>query len=448
MMVFFMENNNNMTDRSIFDEQDLSKFTDSYASFNRIINSLQRKYIDLQGEFSNQNDELATSNKRLVELTKNNIAVTEFLNNLLSSITAGVIAVNNKGIITHFNPAASAIFELPINDPIGKKYGEIIPSGMPDKVNAITTLQNEHEVDSVEKKIELIDGGTIYLSVSTALIRDTENNIVGAAEVFQDLTKIKKMEVELARLNTLAALGEMAATIAHEVRNPLAAIAGFASLLERDMNIEDPKRKLIEKIKKGTDNLNHTVETLLNYTRYDEINKVDVDYYEFVQATIEQFKNDNPTRLENVHFNLGKTEKKGFNIKIDKMLYRQIFFNVFANAIEAFESNGTINISINKLPRLTALTKYSGKLMLGMHETILETNITDDGPGIPEDKMDKIFAPFFTTKSNGNGLGLAVAWKIIKAHGGEIVVDKNATQGAVFHLLMPIRINSVNGVSK
>jgi PAS domain S-box-containing protein len=443
-----MEKNNNITDRSIFDEQDLSKFTDSYASFNRIINSLQRKYIDLQGEFSNQNDELASSNKRLVELTKNNIAVTEFLNNLLSSITAGVIAVNNKGIITHFNPAASTIFGFPVKEPIGKKYGEIIPSGSPDNVSAITTLQSENEVDSIEKKIELIDGGTVYLSVSTALIRDTENNVVGAAEVFQDLTKIKKMEAELARLNTLAALGEMAATIAHEVRNPLAAIAGFASLLERDMKIEDPKRKLIEKIKKGTDNLNHTVETLLNYTRFDEINRVDVDYFDFVQSTIEQYKNDNPDRLDNISFNLAVPEIQNLCIKIDKMLFRQIFFNIFTNAIEAFSDRGNIDIVINKLPRLTALTKYSGKLMLGMHETILETNITDNGPGISEDKVDKIFAPFFTTKSSGNGLGLAVAWKIIKAHGGEIVVDKNITQGAAFHLLMPTRINSVNGVNK
>jgi len=443
-----MDKNNNIKDRSIFDEQDLSKFTDSYASFNRIINSLQRKYIDLQGEFSNQNEELASSNKRLVELTKNNIAVTEFLNNLLTSITAGVIAVNNEGIITHFNPAASAIFGLSVSEPIGKKYGDIIPSGIPNNINAISTLKNEHEIDSVEKKIELFGGGAIYLSVSTALIRDTENNIVGAAEVFQDLTKIKKMELELARLNTLAALGEMAATIAHEVRNPLAAIAGFASLLERDMNIEDPKRKLIEKIKKGTDNLNHTVETLLNYTRFDEINKVEVNYIEFVKSTIEQFKNDHPDRLDDVQFNLKSNENQDLIIKIDKMLFRQIFFNIFANAIEAFNDRGVIDITINKLPRLTSLTKYSGKLILGMHETILETSISDDGPGISEDKINKIFAPFFTTKASGNGLGLAVAWKIIKAHGGEIVVDQNIEQGAVFHLLMPTRVNNENGAIK
>lgn len=443
-----MDKNNNNSDRSIFDEQDLSKFTDSYASFNRIINSLQRKYIDLQGEFSTQNEELASSNKRLVELTKNNIAVTEFLNNLLTSITAGVIAVNNEGVITHFNPAASTIFGISTTEPIGKMYSDIIPSGVPDNISAVSTLQSEYEFDSIEKKIELGNGGIIYISVSTALIRDTENNIVGAAEVFQDLTKIKKMESELTRLNTLAALGEMAATIAHEVRNPLAAIAGFASLLERDMNIEDPKRKLIEKIKKGTDNLNHTVETLLNYTRFDELNRVDVDYYDFVKTTIDQFKNDNPGKLDKFRINFEPSKKQDISLKIDKMLFRQIFFNIFSNSVEVINDNGEINISINILPRLTALTKYSGKLILGMHETILETSISDNGPGISEDKIDKIFAPFFTTKSSGNGLGLAVAWKIIKAHGGEIVVEKEVKQGAVFHLLMPTRINSKNGAMK
>lgn len=439
-----MNKNDKVFDTDIPVEDDISRFTDSYASFNRIMNSLQRKYIELQDEFSVQNDQLASANKRLVQLSKNNIAVTEFLNNLLCSITAGVIAVNTKGIITQFNPAASAIFGIPLKEPLGVRYESIIPAGNPENCNAMYTLRHRTEVDSVEKKVELADGGEVYISLSTALISDSEGNIVGAAEVFQDLTKIKKMEIELARLNTLAALGEMAATIAHEVRNPLAAIAGFASLLERDMNVDDPKLRLIEKIKQGTDNLNSTVETLLNYTRFEELNKKYTDFIEFVNIAVTQFKNDNIHNMAEVKINVDHTHIKEskLNIEIDSMLFRQIFFNIFINAIDAFDMNGEINICIKKLPRQKAIADYGDKLMLGIHETIVQTTISDNGSGIPEDKIDKIFAPFYTTKASGNGLGLAVAWKIIKAHGGEIYASNLKDSGAAFSILMPVRIKS------
>ncbi|MFQ5452639.1 MAG: PAS domain-containing protein, partial [Candidatus Zixiibacteriota bacterium] len=230
-----MDENNKAIITSANETDELAKFTDSYASFNRIINSLQRKYIELKQEFTAQNEMLVEANKKLVELTKLNINVTEFLNGIINSISAGVIAVDQCGRITHFNPAASIILGIPGKEPLEKQYRDFIPIGEPADANALRAAETGKEFNSIEKKVELQNGTRLKLSVSTAILRDKDGYSVGAVEVFQDLTKIKKMEKEIARLNTLAALGEMAATIAHEVRNPLSGIGGFAALLERDL---------------------------------------------------------------------------------------------------------------------------------------------------------------------------------------------------------------------
>ncbi|MFQ5453331.1 MAG: ATP-binding protein, partial [Candidatus Zixiibacteriota bacterium] len=195
--------------------------------------------------------------------------------------------------------------------------------------------------------------------------------------------------------------------------------------------------------------LNDTVETLLNYTRYEEVNKTIVNYADFINSTIEQFYVDNQSRIEETTIEYISSEipsSETISIKIDKMLFRQVFFNIFANSIEALkDEKRVITIQTRKLPRQTTLDRYPDKLMLGIDETIIETIITDNGPGIKQEHFERIFAPFFTTKVEGNGLGLAVAWKIIKAHGGEIFVEnvKNG-QGAIFYLLIPTEINSLN----
>lgn len=444
-----MDKLSKQADRKETVTEELSRFTDSYASFNRIVNSLQRKYLEVKDEFSAQNEKLVEANKKLVSLTERNITVTEFLDGILSSISAGVIAVDTDGKITHFNPAAARMLNLSQGDVIGHSYREVIPAGEPSHANALRTSESLKECDAVEKIVERKMGGNIYLSVSTSLIKDADNSPVGAVEVFHDLTKIKKMEKELVRLNTLAALGEMAATVAHEVRNPLAGIGGFARLLERDLEKDDPRKELVKKITQGVDNLNNTVETLLNYTRFEEMNKQDTDYYQFVSDAILQFKNDNQPRIENVTFNYKPINQSGtdrLTVKIDKMLFRQILFNIFTNALDAFDCKGEIKINIKALPRLKALEQYHSRIMLGMDETVVETVVEDTGPGIPKEHIEKIFSPFYSTKPEGNGLGLAVASKIIKAHGGEILVGNKAKgKGAAFTILLPASIQKIEG---
>jgi PAS domain S-box-containing protein len=426
---------------------DVARFTESYASFTRIVNSLQRQYLELKDEFAAQNLELAETNKKLVEATERSLAATDFLNRILQSMTAGVIAVDMAGRITHFNPAASMLLGFPVTDVLGKQYRDCIPHGVPVDANALRTAESGHELTGTEKTIELIDGTRLFLSVSTVMLRDDDGSPTGAIEVLHDLTKVKRMEQELARLNTLAALGEMAATIAHEVRNPLTGISGFTALLGRDLDKDDPRQKLVTKISRGVESLNQTVTSLLNYTRFDEISAEQTDFGQFLLRTIEQFKYDQPDLARGSSFNLrspygGKVEQ--LFVTLDPMLLRQLYYNLFTNAIEACNGKATVEITFAKLPRQRATRDYGSRLMLSADETVVETVVTDCGPGLPDNVIDSVFAPFFTTKVEGNGLGLAMAWKIIKAHGGDILAANNDGGGARFTILLPTRIVPVS----
>ncbi len=440
------EKRDNLTSGIIGASDEVARFTESYASFNRIINSLQRQYIELKEEFSSQNDQLAETHHRLVEMTRQTLAVTQLLNDILRSLSAGVIAVDQSGRVTHFNPAASMMLGIPARDPLGKHYRDVIPPGTPMEANCLRASETGRPVDMIERTIYLADGTKLQISVSTAILRDSEGRPGGAVEVFHDLTKIKKMEQEFARLNTLAALGEMAATIAHEVRNPLAGIGGFAALLERDIPEDDPRRKLVDKIIRGVGNLNKTVTTLLNYTRFEEVNKEEIVFDDFLKRTLEQFHHEHSDLIGSTNFTIspvGPSPVPPVGVRVDPMLMRQLLFNLCLNAVEATNRQGSVDIAFRKLPRQKAVAWYADRLLLGLDETVVETTVTDNGPGIPKDSIERIFSPFFTTKQDGNGLGLAVAWKIVKAHGGEILADNISEGGARFTVLIPAKMDHV-----
>lgn len=435
---------NNFSDPGVETSANLADFADSYASFNRIVNSLQRKYIELREEFSAQQEKLIEANKRLVEMTSRNLAATEFLDGILKAMAAGVIAVDHEGRITHFNPAASMMLGIPAREPFGKFYRDIIPPGDPIEANALRSTQSGKAVESVEKIWRLADGSRLVVSVSTAIMADESGKPIGAVEVFHDLTRIKKMEQEITRLNTLAALGEMAAAVAHQVRNPLSGILGYGSLLKRDLEEDDPRQKLVHRICEGVETLNKTVTTLLDYTRHEEIRRREVVFDEFLADAVKQFRreHDHLAHAVQIHTPPQPHGPVGDTVPIDPVLFRQVLFNLFCNACEACSGEGDIHITHRKLPRQMALSLYADRLLLGLDETVFEITVTDNGPGVAHEALESLFAPFFTTREGGHGLGLAMAWKVMKAHGGDIALDRAHEGGARFVILIPIRIGS------
>lgn len=408
---------------------DVAQFKESFETFNKIINNLQRQYLSLEKEYGEQGRRLEEINRQLRHTISDNREVTSFLNSILTSLTSGVVAVDKNGLISHFNPAAERITGIAAAKALGKKYDEVISAQTGGRYSALDTVMSGAEFESEEKTIINDAGEEIPVSVSTSLLYDGEHECRGAVEIFFDLTKIKKLEAEMNRIQTLAALGEMAATVAHEVRNPLGGIGGFASLLRREVEGDEAKLKWVDKIIAGVESLNRTVTALLDYTRRDQLNLRKVSLTRLIEDSAEFMRADEETGNPDIAIDV-EIERDDIRVVCDPHLMRQVLLNLMRNSREAMPNGGRILILAGRIDEHNPGGKPSPQVWI---------TVEDTGEGIPEDNRDKIFHPFFSTKTerSGSGLGLACVWKIIQSHQGTITVESEVGRGTAFTVVLP-----------
>ena len=264
---------------------------------------------------------------------------------------------------------------------------------------------------------------------NTARVQSDDGEVEGAVETFEDISKLKELSRQASRVNTLTALGEMAATVAHEIRNPLGGIGGFAGLLARDLNVDDPRRRLVKKVIEGVESLNRMVTNLLNYTRPLQLNKRPVDLVQVVEDSIGFFEVDAGNRRENVELKR-KYASSEISCNVDPEQIQQIMLNLLHNAVQAMPSGGRVMIGVSEV-------EGSIDSRTELDAPCVALSVSDSGTGMSEEVKSKLFMPFFTTKENGNGLGLATAKKVIEAHGGEIQVESEPDRASVFTIFIP-----------
>jgi len=264
------------------------------------------------------------------------------------------------------------------------------------------------------------DGHPVPVSYHHALLRDKSGKKLGAVEIFSDVSKIKAMEEEMQQTRTMAALGEMSATVAHEIRNPLGAMGMWAALLEKDLANEDPRRKTLGKIVEGLGRLNKIVSNLLVFTRpiKAEFRRVDIvrtvrEIVDFVRIEIDRLEQDvevdAPKKAEKIEV-LADPEKIG-----------QVILNLCFNAIQAMPDSGKLTVNIEDGGRGYAIL-----------------TVKDTGSGIDPETLEKIFDPFYTTKENGTGLGLAIVKKYVESHSGYIDITSDSGRGTVIKVFIPL----------
>ena len=234
---------------------------------------------------------------------------------------------------------------------------------------------------------------------------------------------MKRLEEQVRRMHTLAALGEMAATVAHEIRNPLGGIASFANLLERDLETDDPSRRLVRKITEGVARLNRIVSSLLSYTRPLNLNTHPVDLMQTVEEAAAFFEIDLERKQQAVEIRRLFLETPCV-CQVDTEQFHQVILNLLLNATQAMPEGGTIELEVAQT------SDADGDWIV--------TRVRDTGMGIDEELQEKLFTPFFTTKEDGTGLGLVTSRKIIEAHGGNIVVDSTPGDGTCFTIALPL----------
>jgi len=400
----------------------LEDFTDSYILFKETTRKYREAYEQLEAQFESLNIKLEETNLELRKSLEEKDRVSNYLNNILESLSGGVLVVDLNGEITLFNQAAEEITGRSQEEVLGRPYEEIIGLDAGRKHTVLFTLDTGVSLTTREKELQRADGRSIPLGFSTSVVRDEAGQVLGAVEVFNDMTEVKQLEAEVQRVHTLAALGEMAATVAHEIRNPLGGIATFASLLGRDLDTDDPRRRLVNKITEGVGRLNRIVSSLLTYTRPLRLNLHPVNLVELVEEATAFFEIDLERTNEHIAIERDYLETE-LTCRIDPEQFQQVILNLLQNATQAMPEGGTLTVQV-----------FAADAEDVPHGVLC---IRDTGIGMNAEVQEKLFTPFFTTKEDGTGLGLVTSRKIVDAHSGIIHVESQPGKGTRFFIYLP-----------
>ena len=394
----------------------LEKLAESFGELGNFTQLMRDSYTRLESKFEDLNSRLARVNVLLRQSLTERNRLANYLNNILESLDSAVIVTDQDGIINIFNSMAERYTGIKADKALGTDYFTAL--GKAASREAGQVLNGEKSSVSGEKEIQLYDGNVIPIAYSISRLRQFgDESMAGMVEILYNLSETKKLENNLKRISTLAALGEMAATVAHEIRNPIAGISGFTALLLRDIKPDDQNRRLAEKIGSGVASLEAIVGNLLDFTKDVSPDSQRVDFHALVEETVSDFKTANQSESHSIAVECGS--KKLF-AKLDPVLFRQIVYNLVKNAVQAQPDGGQVRVKIS--------CDKSSSLVL---------RIEDSGPGISDDNLDKLFTPFFTTKTSGTGLGLATVKKLVELHGGKIIVANRQGGGAAFTIEVP-----------
>ncbi len=390
----------------------LKAFDASTVQLKRSHDRLQERVRELTGELQQKNEELSAS---LTEVS----ALKNYLANILESITDGVIAIDPDRRVMAFNQSAAAVVLDIAHDRMGRPLADVMPAACRELGRILVrALEERRGFVNVEVVIEGETPRT--LSVSACPIRNEAGDLLGAVETFRDLTAIKQLEARAARQDRLAALGEMAAGVAHEIRNPLGGIELYASNLKRRVPADSKEVRLAQKIIAAAGSLNRIVTDMLTFTRGREPARRPVAIETVCRAALDMAAtglDENAVAVEE-HF-----ATRGEKVLLDRDLLSQAFLNVALNAAQAMDAGGRLRVA-------TLFREEDGRRWL-------EVTWDDDGPGIVEEIRDKLFDPFFTTRDKGTGLGLAIVHKIAQDHGGTVSAFSRPEGGARFLFRFP-----------
>lgn len=387
------------------------------ADINVIKHGLQALPFDLtlrlpriRGELN----EIVNGINRLAEKLRKTKTMNELI---LENTLDGVITVDNNGAITMLNPAAEKMTGFKLEQVLGKPYSTLVDD---KNFNSplLDTLYNgiDHiciEVDfPVAKQI-------LKISSSTSHLKDYQGNIIGAVVIFKDITEQKEVERLIQQTERLVALGELMAGIAHEIRNPLAAVRGFVQYLQNDLPLNE-KHEYIDIILKEVDSINHVIQQLLDFSVPSKNYYVSTNINNLIEEVLVLVNTSH--RSNNISI-ITSLDNQSPSLYLDKELIKQALLNLLINAIQAIKEQGIIEIST----------------LLSSNQKYQLIRIKDNGEGIPTELIDKIFTPFFTTKMSGTGLGLSIVHKIIASHKGKILIKNNENCiGVTVEIALPI----------
>ncbi len=391
-------------------EESFRQFTRTTRDLESAYKTLSRRAKRIDGELQRTNCEL---HRKLAELEE----VTSTQKDILDALPDGVVVINAADEVICVNPAAERILGRPAEEIRGRSRQAVVgPTG--DTLLA-GALENRPR-GRIERDVTTLDGSVRHIVYTSAPLP------AGCElQVLTDRTVASRLRQQINRLDTLAALGEMAAGVAHEIRNPLNGIDGFAALLGRELTSggenEDVSR-YAARIRRGVSEINAIVSNLLGFAAPQGLQNGRVDLHRLLSSVCTEAQEFAP---EGVSIRFRPQVEHAVEVEGDTVKLRVVFLNLVRNAVEAVHEDGSVEVT---------LEVEGNKLIV---------RVCDDGPGLAPTMRFKLFRPFSTTKAQGTGLGLAIAHKVTALHGGTIEHEESVS-GCTFRVELPAAIEETN----
>jgi two-component system sensor histidine kinase HydH len=339
-----------------------------------------------------------------------------FSDSLVENMPIGLVATNAEGCLSAFNRTAEAILGCAAGEAIGKPVEEILPDSFR---KLFRTLAAERRLIESEITCDTAKSRTIPLEVIATTLHEEDGVFLGYVLLFRDMTEIRRLEEEVARSRRLASLGSLAAGVAHEIRNPLSSIKGFATWFRERYRDNPEDRDTADVMIREVDRLNRVITQLLEFARPLEMNRVPTLLPAVIRHALKMVEGE--ARNKGVTFETKFPAEIGENpLPLDADRMTQVFLNLCLNAIAAMEAGGVLRVSLAR-----------------QDERTVRITIADTGTGIPKEDLPRVFDPYFTTRTSGTGLGLAIVHKIVEAHGGEVLLESEPGQGTSESILLP-----------
>jgi two-component system sensor histidine kinase PilS (NtrC family) len=327
-----------------------------------------------------------------------------------------LIALDREHRITAFNRAAEEITGVTAPAAIGHGWSSLFGAAVPlESIEA--TIESSRASTWHETTLRRPDNSMVPVRLTFSALRSGEGDRLGLIGACEDLSAIREMEMRMRQADRLATLGRMAANIAHEIRNPLASLTGAIEVLASPLTTDDARDRLSQIVVRESERLNHIIKNFLEYARPAPLSIATFDVAGAAEEVLLLLEHRAaPGSLKAI-----REFPPALQWPVDAQQFRQILWNLCLNAMEAMADGGELRVAI------------------AARQSRLEVAVSDTGEGIAAGDLAHVFEPFFSTKAEGTGLGLALVHRIVQEHGGEIDVRSSPGLGTTFNLTLPSR---------
>jgi len=338
-----------------------------------------------------------------------------FSDTVVENMPIGMLALDHQGKIAAFNAGAQSILQLSAIDMIGREADRILP---PELLAEISRSKNR--MDVIEKEIEcrIADGKMVPLEIGISRLEDDKGVFLGYVLLFKDLTEVQSLRREVARSQRLASVGRLAAGVAHEIRNPLSSIKGFATYFKERYPDRPDDQQTADIMIQEVDRLNRVVGQLLEFARPISIKPQVISPEALIKDAVRLIEERAAVKKISVRI---RNNARLNEACIDPDRTNQVLLNLFLNALDAMDDGGELRVDLSTNDA----------------NDEIQITVSDTGCGISPQDLAKVFDPYFTTKSSGTGLGLAIAHNIVEAMGGRIMVESHPGKGTSFNVTIP-----------